>query len=252
MAGDASNTEQPEQARVRLVRVPRDRHSVRMEGYRIIELPNDRNPEIVGTPREDRPQVFIDDEAYRQMSEHLAADLRYERGGLLFGYRNRIPQGRSYAEVTAFFPATRGHGTEVEFRIPNDDFAQAYHELERRGKREEIIGWVHSHPHHPPAPSEHRDFWIMENFLQTSPEQFTFITNPNTNQAGVFRWEEGRSVNQGGFILYGDLPNHGLQHRPRIIRTNSLSEREEPMVRISPDTFWQRIQNSIRSLFGKH
>lgn len=136
MVGDVSGPDQTEQARVRLVTIPRDRHSVRIDGKRVIEQPSDRNPEIIGTPREDRPQIFIDDEVYRQATSHLAADLNYERGGALIGDRNQTPQGQSYAEVTGFSPATHGSVTPIAFQFTPDDWADFTRDIDRRGKGE--------------------------------------------------------------------------------------------------------------------
>lgn len=248
MAEDAEQAEPRERPRVRITPIPHEKRVIKVEGYRIVELPNDRNSETIGIPREDRPRVFVEDTVYGSVSSHLAADLRFERGGLLLGYRNRTPGGETHTHVTGFFPATRGHGTEIEFNINHDDFAGAIQEIGSRGRGEEIIGWVHSHPHHPPAPSPHRDFFIMQSFFQPTPEHFTFIANPNTNQVGLFRWEDGQPSNQGGFVLIGDLRNHGLKQRPRVVRTNSLNEGEQPLVKVHPETFWQRVQGWINSL----
>lgn len=52
--------------------------------------------------------------------------------------------------------------------------------------------------------------------------EFQQVVNPQRNQVGLFRWENGGPVNQEGFYIVGNLPNHGLDQAPQVFTANSL------------------------------
>lgn len=173
----------------------------------------------IGEPKEGAPLLFIDDTAYKAVTDHLKGDLRNERGGLLIGH---IKPDKTSLEVTGFIPATSSQSkSPVRFEFTHEDWANFARIREGRGRGEAVVGWVHSHPKIEPAPSRF-DIFIQGYF--NMPGQFSLIIDPVNNTLGIFRLKEGESINEGGFMLKGNLPNNGLTQVPRVTVLNSLTE----------------------------
>lgn len=178
------------------------------------EAPPTTESTRIGEPKEERPLITFHDGIYKEISAYFKEDLKNERGGFLIGRINN-----DSVEVTGFVPATSSqHMSPVRFEFVHDDWINL-HQI--RGDKD-VVGWIHSHPNIEPAPSAY-DIFITQNFFDR-PGMFSMIVDPVNNKLGVFRCKERKSINEGGFILKGNLSKNGLNQIPRVTKFNSLSE----------------------------
>lgn len=109
------------------------------------------------------------------MTDSLRSNLEVELGGALVGYYCQDSSGRRFTQITGFIPAHHGIERGGTFTFTPDSWSQIIRDQETRGKGEEILGWVHSHPSYgyPPDPSGYDEF-IMKHFFN-EPERLTLI-----------------------------------------------------------------------------
>lgn len=159
---------------------------------------------------------------------HVKSNLTREMGGLFLGHRCRESDGKMFVEVTAFSPARHGRATHVEVEITHDDVRDAIDMASHRGFNEQIVGWLHSHPNMPAAPSPRDENEPMLVFQQ-NPEQFTMIIDPIRDEIGVFRLRAGESINEGGFRVKGNLLGReiGVVQQLRFTQRNKFADSED-------------------------
>lgn len=176
---------------------------------RIEEMPWGRNPETFGKPQGRAYPLYIEDTTFQTMQDYLRATPDRERGGVMLGYRCTDSSGRRFVRITDFTPNLSDTGTAVAVRFTPDDWQRADTEAARKGL--EVVGWLHSHPFMPTAPSSD-DRFIMENIFPNEGD-ITLIANPFGYDArnrmpriGRFELSEGQPVNDGAFYVVGN--NH--------------------------------------------
>lgn len=181
----------------------------------------------IGETREGSPQIFFNDAVYKDIADHFREDLSRERGGLLIGY---IRQNGA-VEVTGFLPAIPDSETSaIRFQFAAENWSNFNIDIERRGKGEVRVGWAHSHPDIEPAFSP---FDVDAMTFFNMPGQFGLVIDPVNDALGIFRLKDGQSVNEGGIVLKGNLPNNGLDQIPRLTTFNSLAEAFRSSVKTS-------------------
>lgn len=180
---------------------------------RVEEMPLDRNPEIFGRPREGTLPLFVEDTTFQTMQDYLGATPDRERGGILLGYRCADRAGQRFVRVTDFIPNLSDTGIAVAVRFTSDDQNRAHTEAARRGL--DVVGWLHSHPFMPTAPSRD-DRFVMQNLFPNEGD-ITLISNPfgynNTDRIariGRFGLSEGEPINEGSFYLVGNNHSAGM------------------------------------------
>ncbi|MEH1781768.1 MAG: Mov34/MPN/PAD-1 family protein [Nostoc sp.] len=92
-------------------------------------------------------QVYIKEDALRNLTKHLKSNLRVEQGGILFGNAYQDPSSQTiYVEITAAVaaPATIGTSAHLDFTPDSWTGIMDYARVEH--PEENIVGWYHSHP----------------------------------------------------------------------------------------------------------
>ena len=119
--------------------------------------------------------LILSDELARRIRAHGAESYPHECCGALLG-----TEGEKGREVLDVFPLVnrRDDSPRNRFSISPEDFRAAEKAARERGL--ELIGWYHSHPDHPPLPSEydreHAWPWysyIIVSVVEREPKQMT-------------------------------------------------------------------------------
>lgn len=95
-------------------------------------------------------RIFLSEETCAQIRAHGAETYPHECCGALLGHDRET--GR---EVTALFPVVnrRADSPRNRFEVTAEDVRVAERAAGEKGL--EVLGWYHSHPDHPPRPSEY-------------------------------------------------------------------------------------------------
>jgi len=119
--------------------------------------------------------LILSDELARRIRAHGAESYPHECCGALLG-----TEGEKGREVLDVFPLVnrRDDSPRNRFSISPEDFRAAEKAARERGS--ELIGWYHSHPDHPPLPSEydreHAWPWysyVIVSVVEREPKQMT-------------------------------------------------------------------------------
>jgi len=119
--------------------------------------------------------LILSDELARRIRAHGAEGYPQECCGALLG-----TEGEKGREVLEVFPLVnrRDDSPRNRFSISPEDFRAAEKAARERGL--ELIGWYHSHPDHPPLPSEydreHAWPWysyVIVSVVEREPKQMT-------------------------------------------------------------------------------
>jgi proteasome lid subunit RPN8/RPN11 len=99
-----------------------------------------------GGPGERPPAVVLNPLAYQALAEHSFSP-QIEEGGFLIGHRHVIPGHleRDVLEVTVAVPAQCPDASPSRLTFPGESFLRLSNLLARRGRRELLLGWYHTH-----------------------------------------------------------------------------------------------------------
>ncbi len=241
-----------------------------------------RIPEhMVGEWRPDVPRTYFRASALDAARNHLRGDLTYERGGLFIGTIHSTPGNIRQVEITDYIPELESQGTTTRINVINARSeaieTAAYNADLGQG---DVVGWIHSHPGMRPAPSsvDESAMGVFSIFHNTnSPEFFTMVYDPTTNTCGVFRYENGRVMNQGGFAVLGNAeaqtlagslgltPYHSLHSEEKLDFDATLNTSQatqiSPKIKITKEqleerrrqdsAMWNRFKSFFKNLFSE-
>jgi len=171
---------------------------------KVQEMPGSQETQRLGEIKTETAPLFFNNTVLKKAVEHVKSNLSCEMGGLFLGHRYRTRDESVFVVVNEFIPAHHGEATRVEIQITHDDAREALDAVALRGLEEEIVGWLHSHPNMPAAPSP-QDINAMPAY-QINSGQFAMIIDPVRNEIGIFRLKEGEPTNEGGFMVTGNIP----------------------------------------------
>jgi proteasome lid subunit RPN8/RPN11 len=164
-------------------------------------------------PRPADCNVIMRQSLYRKIVSHLKADTTRERGGLLLGYEEHLPNlSRPTVVVVEALPAqhTEASVTRLTFTLETwAEFERQTDALRERGFNYRRVGWYHSHPGHGIFLSAY-DLNVCADF--PSPTQVALVIDPISNDGGFFvRGESGyRSDAPQGFWEWPDSSNTSI------------------------------------------
>jgi|GEM_PF-1236063 len=92
-------------------------------------------------------RVYITEDAFYKLTNHLESNISVEQGGILFGNAYREPlYGRIYVEITAAVAATATISTGYHLEFTSDSWLGIMQQAKAEHPQENIVGWYHSHP----------------------------------------------------------------------------------------------------------
>lgn len=124
--------------------------------------------------------LWISGHVAEKIRAHGAETYPHECCGALLGHDSEIGSQDAVREVLALYPLVnrRDDSPRNRFSISPEDFRAAEKAARERGL--ELIGWYHSHPDHPPLPSEfdreHAWPWysyVIVSVVEREPKQMT-------------------------------------------------------------------------------
>lgn len=131
-------------------------------------------------------KLTLTEETLRQIHSHGEAAYPNEGAGFLLGSNN----GR-WARVSAILPLPNAREAETQhnrYLIAEQDYLRA--ELEAGSKSLELVGVFHSHPDHPPRPSEFDRAHALPNFSYI----ITSVHEGRAMESRSWRLREDRSA----------------------------------------------------------
>lgn len=135
------------------------------------------------------PAIFMTQQVYLDVNAHAHSDVRREVGGLLVGQVRQTPEDDLYVVVEAHLPARHVNHGPVHLTFTSETLLDALARLEETFPESEIVGWYHSHPGMSLFLSS-MDTWLHTHFFPKA-WHVALVLEPQTNQAGFFRYENG-------------------------------------------------------------
>lgn len=89
--------------------------------------------------------VFIERSTLESLQQYAQTDLDHELGGVLIGGVGRSSY-RSFVEVDAFIPASKGISRRASFEFTNEAQQEIHDVMQSRFPDKQIVGWFHTHP----------------------------------------------------------------------------------------------------------
>jgi hypothetical protein len=181
--------------------------------------------EAAGEHNETDISVFISHQVLSE-AEQLTRDAgAAETASILVGHLHRDPGGELFLEVTAQIPARSAEATATKLSFGPAAWDDVRDALAIRGKKEQWLGWFHSHPSHawcnPKCPAEERakcpfqrsffsadDCDVHRTVFSKAFHIALLITNTDAGlRHAMFSWRNGMIVQRGFHIL----TNNGQQ-----------------------------------------
>lgn len=159
------------------------------EGSRIIKW---------GQPREDTPAIFISQEAYATINQHVSSNMRQEVGGILVGDVYLSPDNNRHyliIEVAIVAKFTEAGGAHVTFT--HDTWEEIWHEMDQHFPEKRILGWYHSHPGMGVFFSG-ADMFVHSSFFSRF-WQVALVCDPLKDTAGFLQWHGDKIKSSDGF-----------------------------------------------------
>ena len=158
-------------------------------------------PRVVvwGHPTTEEPVIFISQEAYLTISEHIMSYMRQEVGGVLVGDVYLCPKSKlHYIIIEAAIPARLAKGGAAHVTFTHDTLAAIDVEMENSYPEKRILGWYHTHPSMGVFMSGQDIFTHTSFFPQRW--QVALVLDPTDNTAAFFRRDGGKIIRCDGFL----------------------------------------------------
>jgi proteasome lid subunit RPN8/RPN11 len=140
----------------------------------------------------DWPEIFITQDAYREINAHARSDMGREVGGMLVGEARRTPDDTLYVVIEGQLPARHVAHGPAHLTFTSDTLTDALDRLEERFPDKQVVGWYHTHPGLSVFLSS-MDVWLHTHFFPKA-WHVALVIDPIANQAGFFRYANGQRV----------------------------------------------------------
>lgn len=135
-------------------------------------------------------EIFMTQEAYRQINSHATSTLDMEVGGMLVGQACYTPAGLPYIIIEAQLEARYVSQGPTYLTFTSNTLADALNRVDDLYRDRQIVGWYHTHPGLSVFLSS-MDVWLHTNFF-TQPWQVALVIDPVARSGGFFRYAEER------------------------------------------------------------
>ena len=179
-----------------------------------------------GQPREDTPAVFVSQEAYVTVNQHVSSNIQQEVGGILVGDVYFCPdQKRHYLiiETALIAKFTKGGGAHVTFT--HDTWADIWREMDKHFPEKRILGWYHSHPGMGVFFSG-ADTFVHSSFFSRF-WQVGLVIDPVRDDAGFMQWHKNEIKPSNGFY---ELLNPGQKQSSNMWQGTRIPTSKTPAI----------------------
>ncbi|MBN1429045.1 MAG: hypothetical protein JXB07_11715 [Anaerolineae bacterium] len=135
-------------------------------------------------------EIFMTQDAYRQINTHAQSTLDMEVGGMLVGQTCYTPIGLPYIIIEAPMAARYVKHGPTHLTFTSDTLSDALNRIDDQYPDKQIVGWYHTHPGLSVFMSP-VDVWLHTNFFK-EPWQVALVIDPIYRQGGFFRYTEDR------------------------------------------------------------
>jgi proteasome lid subunit RPN8/RPN11 len=169
-----------------------------------------------------KSQIYILEDAFHSITNHLESDVTIEQGGILFGHAYQDPNyDRSYVEITAAIPAPATIGTGSHLEFTSESWSGIMEYARKKHPQENIVGWYHSHPNIGVFMSA--TDWRTQRAFFYHPWSVSIVCDPVRQEIGCFLGKMALPV-QAIVLQKKYLPKRNLD-----IKTTNRENRESKM-----------------------
>lgn len=138
-------------------------------------------------------QVYIVEDVYSQLWQHVRSSPMIECGGVLVGHPFKsIDDATTFVVIVAAIPQTSSNRGIAHFTVSTSEVANSREELEKKYPGLVAVGWYHSHPGHGVFLSA-QDMTIVQSIYNLK-WHLAIVLDPQRNEMGTFAGPNGEVV----------------------------------------------------------
>ena len=158
-----------------------------------------QNIMLIGERGEKNKNIYISQEAYKEIHRFTKNKTTNESGGMLVGIV--IEEfGKTNVVVYGFVEAKYSEGTPTTLKFTHETWDYVHGEIEKRYENAQIVGWIHTHPDFGIFLSEY-DTFIQENFFKED-YQIAYVVDPIQKIEGFYFWINEKIERCKGFYIF--------------------------------------------------
>lgn len=182
-------------------------------------------------------QVYIVEDIYKQIWQHVLSSLQVECGGILVGYPFKtFDQSTTFVVVIGAIPQSSSNRGIAHFTVGPEEVAASRASMERTFPGLIAVGWYHSHPGHGVFLSG-QDMVIVRS-IYNSPWHLALVIDPQHREAAFFAGPDGVRLNNWNV----------LSHQPEIVHAMALYNQVQAWMRANQVDLAQRLTKQIEFL----
>lgn len=183
---------------------------------------------LIGERVEENKNIYISQQAYKDIYKFTQNKTTNESGGILVG--SIIKEfNKTNIIISGFIEAKYSEGTPTTLKFSHKTWEYVHREMDKKYKEKKIVGWIHTHPNFGIFLSEY-DKFIQQNFFNED-YQVAYVIDPIQNVEGFYFWINGNIEKCKGFYLY-DKPGVKL-----------TITKEEKVIEPTPKKFIGSVKN---------
>lgn len=158
----------------------------------------------MGERVEQDKNIYISQDAYKQIHKFTKNKTTNESGGMLIGTVIEA-LGKTNIIISGFVEAKYCEGTPTTLTFTHETWDYVHKEVEKKHKGKKILGWIHTHPDFGIFLSEY-DKFIHQNFFSEA-YQVAYVVDPIQKIEGFYFWINGNIEKCSGFYIYDKTGN---------------------------------------------
>jgi len=153
----------------------------------------------MGEKVEEDKNIYISQEAYKEIHAFTKNKLTNESGGMLIG--NIIEAfGKTNIVIHGFIEAKYSEGTPTTLKFTHQTWDFVHEQMDKKYENGQIIGWIHTHPNFGIFLSEY-DKFIQDNFFKED-YQVAYVVDPIQHIEGFYFWINEKIERCKGFYIF--------------------------------------------------
>lgn len=153
----------------------------------------------VGERVEENKNIYISQDAYKEIHRFTKNKTTNESGGMLVG--TIIEEfGKTNIVISGFIEAKYTDATPTTLKFTHETWEHVHHQMEGKFPGKKILGWIHTHPNFGIFLSDY-DKFIHQNFF-SDDSQVAYVVDPIQHLEGFYFWINGNLEKCKGFYIY--------------------------------------------------
>jgi proteasome lid subunit RPN8/RPN11 len=186
-------------------------------------------------------QVYIVEDIYKQIWQHVISSPQVECGGILVGYPFKtFDQSITFVVITGAIPQSSSNRGIAHFTVGPEEVAAARTLLEQTFPGLIAVGWYHSHPGHGVFLSE-QDMVIVRSIYNSS-WHLALVVDPQRRETAFFSGPEGVRMPKWNV----------LSRQPEIVHVMALYNRVKAWIESGNPEKTQQLTKQIEILVNNN